>query len=212
MLQQKVRVLIASEYPATRHLLSQVAEEEPEVTVVGQAGNGIKTITLARNLRPDIALIDFGLPYMIGLDNVSLSRISGLDVALSISEELPSTRVILLGNMEAPVYGENGLAGEISLYRDTAAESTRFTLRELYDRGQQETLVFASVVSRQRVALGEKVVKISEGAMLYGGLGADAHRHFCWGRSNVSSGGSGDGSLWSRWACGSFFGAQDFFI
>lgn len=173
MQRQKVRVMVASEYPETRYLLSKIAEDEPDVMVVGQANNGIRTTILARSLRPDITLIDCNLPYAVGLDTIPLSRIGGLDTALAISEGLPSTQVIVLSNLDV-VERENDLGRFTAMYfsREIAARTSRLTLREIYyERAQSAAPIFASIVPREQMNLRERVVKISEGAMLYGSLG-----------------------------------------
>jgi CheY-like chemotaxis protein len=96
MQRQNVRVILASEHPEVRHFLREVVEEESGAVILGQAENATKALALAKHLRPDVAIIDCYLPHTMGSDTVPLSRVGGLDVAESISEEIPDTKVVLL--------------------------------------------------------------------------------------------------------------------
>jgi len=95
-----VRVILASEHAAARRLISDAIEDEDEIVIIGQAENAAKALMLARNLRPDIAVIDSWLPHTAGMDGAPMTRISGLDTAQTISLEMPNTRVILLNNLD----------------------------------------------------------------------------------------------------------------
>src|SRR3972149_4209030 len=96
---QNVRVLLASENPGTRSILRRIVETEDRAVIVAEAENGARALSLARSLRPDVVLIDSCLPSIVGLDNIPLSREGGLDVAQSISEEIPNMHVVLLNSL-----------------------------------------------------------------------------------------------------------------
>ena len=175
MTSANLRAIVASEHPHKRHLLTDVIEREPGVVVVGQAGNALKAKSLARSLRPDVVLVDSCLPYNVGLDTVRLSRISGLDTAMDISQELPKSMVILLPNTDIMVYQENGLYGNTKayLYAQTAATNIPIRLRELYyKKTPAASLVFANVKIGEQVSLRQRVIEICERATLYSGLAA----------------------------------------
>ena len=173
MTSAKLRAIVASEHPDERHLLAEVMEREPGVVVVGQAENSLKAKTLARSLRPEVVVVDSRLPYNVGLDTVRLSRISGLDTAMDISQELPKSMVILLPNTKMMVYEGKGLYGntEAYLYMQTAATSVPIRLRELYNEtAPAASVIFANVKARERDSIRRKVIEISERATLYSGL------------------------------------------
>src|SRR3990170_4440534 len=96
---RNIRVILASGNPSVRHFLRGAVEGEPGTTVIGQAENATKALVMARNLRPDIAIIDSYLPHSVSLETVPLSRIGGLDAAQAAFEEIPNLRVVLL-NMD----------------------------------------------------------------------------------------------------------------
>ena len=173
MQRRSVRVILASEYPKIRHLLREVVEEAPGAVIVGQAENATRALTLARNLRPDVAIIDCNLPHAVGLDNVSLSRIGGLDTAQTISHDIPNTSVILLGNVDVKLLSEQGLGTDVtaSFSRQRGESKIPFALQDLYREAVSSgDLVFANVEVNQQASLKRKMADISDKAVLFGGL------------------------------------------
>lgn len=63
-----VRVLVADDSPTARHLLVSLCERDPDITVVGQAGDGLEAVALTRSLRPSLVLMDVHMPRMDGLE------------------------------------------------------------------------------------------------------------------------------------------------
>ncbi len=174
MQKQIARVILASEYPEVQHFLREVIEGEPGTVVIGQAENATKALTLARNLRPDFAIIDSYLPHTIGLDTVPLSRAGGFDTAQAISEEIPNARVILVTNMDAGINLGGSLGPDLALsFSKKELEATvPLKLREIRcDPIQPCPLVFANVEMGPRAKLEQKSNDISDTAMFLGGLG-----------------------------------------
>ncbi len=163
MARQDLRVIVASEYPEVQDFLTWMVEREGQGIIVGQAENAIGALALARNLTPDVALIDCHLPHAVGLDTVALSRLSGLDTAQNISEDVPKTEVILLNNLDKVALLKDGQDsdGVAFFSRDVNGANTSFTLQELYDRPvSPDSLVFANVKVKQRVAPQQKSTSI----------------------------------------------------
>src|SRR3989304_4521002 len=101
MEKRSLRVIVASERPEMRYFLRGIVEQEGQTVIVGQAENGIKALALARNLRPDVVVVDCYLPHA-----------GGLDTAQKISEEIPNTKVILLRNLDKEVLAESSLGSD----------------------------------------------------------------------------------------------------
>ncbi len=171
MAEEKVRVIVASEYPERQHFLREAIEREEGVFSVGQARDSAAALSLSRHLRPDIAIIDSYLPHFIGLGTIPLSRIGGLDTAQAISEELPNVRVVLLNNLDSKGRGNHGLAGDgiISFFKETKAANIPFTLKQLH-RETTSPLVFASVEVKPRFAPGSETLGAIDKVMLFGGI------------------------------------------
>ena len=64
----KMRVLLADDHKMFRHALRLVLEKEPNIDVVGEAGNGQELLTLAQQTSPDVVCMDISMPVMDGVD------------------------------------------------------------------------------------------------------------------------------------------------
>ncbi len=80
-----IRVLLADDHPIVRTGLRALLEAESDIKVVGEAGDGLSAISLARALRPDIVVTDLLLP-----------DVDGVAVTQSIRAEFPTTQVLIL--------------------------------------------------------------------------------------------------------------------
>jgi len=66
-----IRVLLIDDHALVRAGLARLIASDPELEVVGQAGDGSTGATLARELQPDVALVDLAMP---GLDGIETTR------------------------------------------------------------------------------------------------------------------------------------------
>lgn len=63
-----IRVLIADDSGTTALMLRAVLEREPDIEVIGHAGNGEEAVRLTRELKPDLVTMDIHMPVMDGLE------------------------------------------------------------------------------------------------------------------------------------------------
>ena len=84
-------VLIADDHPEFRARLRRVLERRPALRVVGEAGDGTQAWELLTRLRPDIAILDIGMP-----------GINGMDLARRMSQHRLPIAVIFLTVSNAP--------------------------------------------------------------------------------------------------------------
>jgi DNA-binding NarL/FixJ family response regulator len=79
------RILIADDHEIVRHGIRALIENHPGWQVCGEAVDGRDAVEKARTLRPDLALLDVGMP-----------NLNGLDAARQILEIVPQARVLIL--------------------------------------------------------------------------------------------------------------------
>ncbi|MFB8001136.1 response regulator [Nocardia sp. NPDC056000] len=63
-----IRVLIADDEALVRAGFRVLVDSAPDLTVLGEAGNGVEAVQLTRRLRPDVVLMDIRMPIMDGLE------------------------------------------------------------------------------------------------------------------------------------------------
>ena len=84
----KVNVLIADDHTLFREGLAVIIAGEEDFEVVGQAGTTEQAVQLARDLLPDIILLDIDMPG------------GGLEAARIIADEFPVIRIVILTSSE----------------------------------------------------------------------------------------------------------------
>jgi DNA-binding NarL/FixJ family response regulator len=68
----RIRVLICDDVAMLRELMRYELEEDDGVVVVGEADNGLDAVRLAKELQPDVVLLDLAMPGIDGLEALSL--------------------------------------------------------------------------------------------------------------------------------------------
>ena len=100
----KIRILLADDHTVVRRGLALVLRQEPDFEIVGEAADGKTAVSLARTLKPDLALLDWKMPHM-----------TGLEAACEINTCCPHVRTLVLSGakVETAVFDalENGVHG-----------------------------------------------------------------------------------------------------
>jgi two-component system, NarL family, response regulator LiaR len=108
-----IRVLITDDHGVVRQGLRMFLSLDPDIEVVGEAENGREALAMARELRPDVVLMDLRMPVM-----------DGVEATQAIRSELPEVEVVALTS----VLGDTSVTGAIKagaigyLLKDTEAE------------------------------------------------------------------------------------------
>ena len=100
-----VRVLIADDHPIVREGLATVLDQEEDLEVVGQAGNGREAVSQVGTLHPDVVLMDLQMPEMDGVEAIRI-----------IKEQSPDVRVIILTTYETDEYIFRGIEAGARAY------------------------------------------------------------------------------------------------
>ncbi|HEY2470257.1 MAG TPA: response regulator transcription factor [Terracidiphilus sp.] len=81
----EIRLVVADDHPIVRKGLCQVIEEQPDLKVVGEAGDGVTALALIESMRPRLAIVDLDMP-----------KLHGFGVALEIRKLKLPVEVIFL--------------------------------------------------------------------------------------------------------------------
>jgi DNA-binding NarL/FixJ family response regulator len=90
-----IRVLLAEDQPIVRAGFRALLHAQPDIDVVGEASTGTEAVSAARELRPDLVLMDVRMPEMDGLEATRI---------ITSASELASTRVLVLTTFELDEY------------------------------------------------------------------------------------------------------------
>ncbi|WP_017237751.1 response regulator [Streptomyces sp. SS] len=107
-----IRVVLADDQTLVRAGFRSILSDEEDIEVVGEAGDGEQAIGLARELRPDVVLMDIRMPVLDGLE--ATRRITA-------DERLEGVRVVILTTFDADdhVYGALRAGASGFLVKDT---------------------------------------------------------------------------------------------
>jgi RNA polymerase sigma factor (sigma-70 family) len=82
---RKIRVLLADDHKLIRGGLRLLLEQQPDLAVVGEANDGREAVSLAKSLRPEVVVMDIGMPSL-----------NGIEAALQITQAHAEISVVML--------------------------------------------------------------------------------------------------------------------
>jgi DNA-binding NarL/FixJ family response regulator len=135
-----IRLLLVDDLVIFREGLAALISLEPDIEVVGEAGNGEEAILLAQTLRPDVILMDVRMPIC-----------NGVEATKVIHQQFPWIRIMVLTTFDEDEYIcqslQNGALGYI--LKSTPSQQLAMTIRSL-DRGfgQLDPAIALKVFSR----------------------------------------------------------------
>jgi len=118
-----IRVLLVDDHPVVRRGLAFCLAQQPNVQVVGEAGDGQEAVSKARELSPDLVLMDVDMPQMSGLTATEILR-----------REQPGVKVLILSMHGEPDYVlrilQTGARGYV--LKDASAEQLLKAIETVY--------------------------------------------------------------------------------
>jgi len=133
---EPIRVLVVDDHALFRRGLQMVLEQEPDIEVVGEAGDGAEAVSSAVDNVPDIVLMDVRMP-----------RRSGIVACTSIHELIPSAKIIMLtiSDEEADLYDAIKAGATGYLLKEISIEEVASAIRAVHG-GQ--SLISPSMASK----------------------------------------------------------------
>jgi DNA-binding NarL/FixJ family response regulator len=145
------RILLADDHALVRRGVRLILDAEPDLEVVAEAGDGAEAVELAREHRPDLAVLDISMP-----------RMTGLQAARELRRRVPGTRLLMLSMHDNEQYFFESLkAGASGYVLKSAADEDLVTACRAAMRG--ESFLYPGVTSTlvrdylQRMRRGERV-------------------------------------------------------
>jgi DNA-binding NarL/FixJ family response regulator len=77
-----VRILVVDDFEPWRRRICSMLQTRPELSVVAEAGDGLEAVQKAKELKPDLILLDIGLPTLNGLEAANRIRQVAPDAAI----------------------------------------------------------------------------------------------------------------------------------
>ncbi len=102
---ETIRILVVDDNAGFRRRLKEFLASEPDIEVIGEAGNAQEAILKARELQPDLVLMD-----------VSMPGTNGIDATRQLKDEMPEVKVIMVSLFDSRQYREAALASGASGY------------------------------------------------------------------------------------------------
>ena len=133
-----ISVLVADDQRLVRSGFRMILRNDPEIDVVGEAGDGEEAVALARELKPDVVLMDVRMPK---LDGIAATRL------LLQEEDPPRVLVLTTFDLDEYVYGALSAGASGFLLKDAPEEQLVAAIRVAADGGA----LFSAGVTRRLI-------------------------------------------------------------
>ena len=126
MVQTMIRLVVVDDHPVVRHGLVSMLHYEPDMQVVGEAGNGLDAVQIILQQNPDVVLLDLRLP-----------QLSGIEVMKQTRAQLSHTRFLVLTTYDTDEYIVPALSAGAQGYllKDTTPDELTRAIRLLATGG-----------------------------------------------------------------------------
>ena len=114
MTTDSTRVLVVDDYEPWHAFVSNALKKQPHLEIVAQASDGLEAVQRAKELQPDLILLDIGLP-----------RLNGIEAARRIREVSPTSKILFVTENRSPEVAQEALsngAGGYVVKSDAASE------------------------------------------------------------------------------------------
>jgi len=122
MTKPRISVVVCDDVPELRQLVKTVLEEDPEIQVIGEAGDGRAAVEMIERLQPDVVVLDLSMPELDGLEAIPL-----------IHQVSPPSEIVVFSGFEEGKVAEIALRIKASRYvrKGAPLEDLRQAVREL---------------------------------------------------------------------------------
>ena len=125
---EQIKLMVVDDHPTFRMGLVALVESQPDMTVVAEAGDGRTAMTLFRQKKPDVVLMDLRMPGQGGVETI-----------LGLLKEFPQARVIVVTtyDLDEDIFRAIQAGAKSYLLKDMPREQITETIRSVH-RGKQK--------------------------------------------------------------------------
>jgi DNA-binding NarL/FixJ family response regulator len=147
---RKIRILIAEDHSIARVGVTSIINTQPDMAVVAEAVNGQQAVSLYREKKPDVALLDMRMPVM-----------SGVEAAETIRREFPDSRLIALTTYDGDENVRRAFAAGVRAFltKDVRHEELLRTIRAIH---AGETRVPSTMLNHPSPLLSVREIEVLE--------------------------------------------------
>ena len=136
----KIKILLAEDHIVVREGTRELIQREPDMEVIGEAGDGIQAVQMTGKLRPDVVIMDIVMP-----------NLNGIEATKQIKEKYPDTAILIL-----TAYDD-----EQSLFALLEAKVSGYLLKTV--RGQELISTIRAIYAGESVLQPSIARKVIEG-------------------------------------------------
>ncbi len=139
-----IRIAICEDQRLMRESLRVVCEQEPDMQVIAEAGDGLQAIQIAEAFSPDIMLMDIKMPHM-----------NGVQATASITTRFPSMKILILTTFDDDdlVFEAIAAGAQGYLLKDVPAEEFLATIRLIV---MGESIIQPRIATRMLMRYGKE--------------------------------------------------------
>jgi DNA-binding NarL/FixJ family response regulator len=132
------RILLAEDHLLFRELIKKNLAEIPNMDVVGEVGDGLQLLQSVKVLRPDMVILDIGMPTM-----------SGIEAAKIIKQKYPKIKILLLTMYKSKDHLKHALKAKVDGYllKENAFNDLIIAIEMI----RQDKLYISNIISQQMI-------------------------------------------------------------
>ncbi len=118
--QANISVMLVDDHPMVQGGLMACLAFYDDITIVGTTNDGVEALKKAKELKPDVIMMDVSMPKMNGIDATEI-----------ISEQIPDTRILIFTMHDSPEFVRRAIDAGASGYvlKDTSSEEVYFAIK-----------------------------------------------------------------------------------
>lgn len=121
---KRIRILLVDDHPVVRQGLRAILSTFDEIAIAGEASGGREAVSVARELKPDVILMDISMPEMSGIEATAL-----------LTRDVPESKVLALSMHENRTYINQALSAGARGYilKDSAPKELAQAISNVYN-------------------------------------------------------------------------------